>query len=450
MSRDRWLTAWALGSVALGGASLLVPLYFVHVDGSAVLLGVLAGVAAAAGAPGAIVVGRLADRTGKRREYFVGALLLVAGVLAVLPFTTDARVIVAANAVVWFAAGGIQPVLTLLVTVDHAESRWSERFAVLDAYGGWGWAGGLVLGTVWTGVAGAVVGAAAAQRSLLVAFAGLAVLAAATGASRLPADPASLDAERVDRVARAVRSARRIPVRSATFAVSPGRLYWLTRSVHPREFVRTFSPSLSLYFAAVLAVFVGFGAFWGPLPLFLDESGFAASGVFGLYLVASLGSALSYRRAGRLVADGDPAVLQSVGLAVRAVCQPGVAVIGLLAGASLFGVLGTVAAFGLMGLAWALVAVTATTLVTRIAPAEIRGEAIGAYVAVSGAGTGLGALIGGWLGARSFVRAFAVAGALVFVGAAFVWWLRRRDPAAMDAGDAAEAPVPEDPATESQ
>lgn len=425
MTRDRWLTAWALASVALGGASLLVPLYFVAVGGDAVLLGVLAGVAALAGAPGALVVGRLADRTGRRRAYVLGGLVLVTVVLAVMPFTRDEGVLLVANAVVWFAAGGLAPVLTLLVTVGHPESRWSERFAVLNAYGGWGWAGGLLLGTLWTVLAVQAVAAITALRTLFVVLALCAGGATALASERLPADPGPIDERRASRLGRAIRRARRVPVRSATFPVSPGRLYWLTRSTHPRELWDRFTPDLTTYFGAVLAVFVGFGAFWGPLPLFFVREGYAGPAVFAIYLLSSLGAAVSFRPAGRYAADNDPATVQSVALFGRALLQPGAFLVALVAATGLVGFLLYGLVFAAVGVAWAVVAVTATPLVGRLAPARIRGEALGVYVAVSGIGTGIGSLVGGWLaGTGGFGRALGVSGLLVLLGTAFVWWLR--------------------------
>lgn len=91
MNTDRWLVAWALAGVALGGASLLVPLYVVALGGGATALGLLAGTAALGGAPGALVVGRLADRTGHRRTYLVASLAVVAAALGGIPVYPGSR-----------------------------------------------------------------------------------------------------------------------------------------------------------------------------------------------------------------------------------------------------------------------------------------------------------------------------------------------------------------------
>ena len=47
---DRWLYAWGLASLGLGGASLIVPLYVVELGGGPATLGILAAAAAAAAA----------------------------------------------------------------------------------------------------------------------------------------------------------------------------------------------------------------------------------------------------------------------------------------------------------------------------------------------------------------------------------------------------------------
>ncbi|WP_423999203.1 MFS transporter [Haloarcula salina] len=431
MAGTRWLSAWALASVALGAASLLVPLYFVAIGGETLMLGVLAGVAAAAGAPGALVFGRVADRTGRRRSLVLLALGLATAALVLVSLTERAWLVIAGNGLLWFASGAVAPVLTLLVTVGAAERDWSARFALLNRYQGWGWAGGLVLGLLWTTLLTGPLGPLVAQQTLLWVCALATAAAAVLAGGWLPSDPPTLDRPRGSRIARAVARSRRLPVRSATFPVGPGRLYWLTRSMHPREVVARFSPKLTVYFAGVVAFFLGFGVFWGPLPLYLSRTlGFDSSVVFALYLVSSVGSALFYDRAGALAERYSPSGLQVGGLLARAGLHPAVAVVGLWFPATLAGTVVNGVLFLLIGVAWAVIAVTAASLVTRLAPAAIRGEALGLYTAISGLANGVGAVLGGWLGGIGFLLAFAVAGALVLVGAVLVGVVWRRSSAA--------------------
>ena len=107
-----WLRAWGVGSVAFGGASLLVPLYVVALGGDALALGALAALAAFAGVPGALVAGRIADRTGRRRVFVVGPLTVAALALLVLPVRRAIPAVLAVNAVLWLAFAAAGPAVT--------------------------------------------------------------------------------------------------------------------------------------------------------------------------------------------------------------------------------------------------------------------------------------------------------------------------------------------------
>jgi MFS family permease len=95
---DRWLYGWTLGYVAVGAASLLIPLYALALGGGPLLVGVLASTAAFAGVPGALLWGRLAARTHRRRPFLLVALGATAAVLAVTPLVRSPWLLVAANA----------------------------------------------------------------------------------------------------------------------------------------------------------------------------------------------------------------------------------------------------------------------------------------------------------------------------------------------------------------
>ncbi|MFC7028409.1 MFS transporter [Halomicroarcula sp. GCM10025710] len=417
MASDRWLYAWGLGSVALGAASLLVPLYFVTIGGNTLLLGVLAGVAAAAGAPGALAFGRLADRTGRRRSLVLVALGLAAAALVLVSVTENVVVVILGNGVLWFAAGAVAPVLTLLVTVDAVERDWPGRFATLNRYQGWGWAGGLVLGLAWTTALSGPLGPKDAQQTLLWVCAVVAAVAAVLVARWLPPDAKAVDGSRASRLARALARTRRLPVRSATFPMGPGRIYWLTRSFKPRTVFGRLTPSLSLYFVAIVAVFAGFGVFWGPLPSYLSGTlRYDSATIFALYLVSSLGSALFYGGAGRLTERYDATGVQAAGLLSRAILHPAVALVGGLVPVASLALPTNGLLFAGMGVAWALVAVTAVSIVTRLAPPAIRGEALGLYTALSGLASGAGSILGGVLGDYGFTLTFGVAGGSSFSG----------------------------------
>ncbi|WP_152040766.1 MFS transporter [Salinigranum salinum] len=423
--RDRWLYAWGLGSVAFGGASLLVPLYIVELGATPVQLGILAATAAIIGAPGAILFGRLANRVEHRRMLVVLTLAGVSVSLAVIPLLPNITTIILANAVLWLVVASVGPVLTMLVVDEAPESAWSERIGLLNKYQGYGWAGGLVLGAVWPLVATPLVGGASVTRALFWVLA-LCAGASTLGTIRSLPNPAPEDhvtsERRIRRVARLLSSSRR-GVKGATFAFSPNRLYWTTQGIHPRRLVGRVNPALATYLIAAALFFTGFAAFWAPLPLFFTDVGFVSGQVFALYLASSLGAAVLYEGAGRIASKYDVRLLQSGALAVRGLLFP---VVGIVTGLGALAVGLVAAGVGLaaIGLTWAFIAVVGTAIVTRLAPPGVRGEVLGVHTALSAVAGGVGGILGGWAATFGYLVAFGVAGGLVIVGGVLVFSLR--------------------------
>ncbi|GAB3686228.1 hypothetical protein GCM10028857_17960 [Salinarchaeum chitinilyticum] len=439
--RDGWLYAWGLGSVAFGGASLLIPLYAVGLGASPVDLGILASTAAVIGAPGAILFGRLANDVGHRRLLVVVTLVTVGLALAVVPLLTSVATVIVANAALWLVSASVAPVLTMLVVDGAPEGTWTERIGRLNTYQGYGWAGGLVLGTVWPLVGGQIFDPTEATRTLFWVLA-LCAGASAVGAARTLPRPAPgagvTDGRDARRIARILARSRR-GVKGATFAFSPNRLFWTTRQLRPRRIAARLTPTLAIYLVAAGLFFTGFAAFWAPLPLFLTETGFGSGQVFALYLVSSLGSAVLYDWAGTLATRYDVRVLQSAALGGRGVLFPLVALVPVIGAVPLE--LGTAGvALVLIGATWAVIAVVGTVIVTRLAPASIRGEILGVHTALGAIAGGVGGVLGGWAATFGYAVAFAVAGGLVVLGGVLVLTLRgitgaTRSPSTGDALD---------------
>lgn len=439
---DRWLYPWALGSIAFGGASLLIPLYIVQLGATPFQLGVLAATAAAIGAPGAILFGRLANRLDRRRTLLLITLTTVAVALASIPFMTNVTAIIVVNAGLWLVVAAVAPVLTMIVVDDVPESAWSQRIGLLNKYQGYGWAGGLVLGTVWPLVSIRVLDAGTATRVLfwlLAACAAASVVGVARTVPR-PATDGHLTGERkVRRVTRLVTNSRR-GIKGVTFAFSPNRLYWTTRDIDLRRLTGRLDSTIGLYLVAAGLFFTGSAAFWAPLPLLLSETGFTTGQIFGLYLVASLTSAVLYEGAGTLATRYDTSWLQSGALAVRSVCFPAVAVsLGIGSVSVKLGVVGI--GLALVGLTWAVIAVVGTVIVTALSPQAIRGEVLGVYTALGAVAGGVGGLLGGWTASFGYTVAFGIAGGLVMLGAVLVLSIRARTEG--DRGDSAPTSLPE-------
>jgi len=421
---QRWLYAWGLSSVAFGGASLLVPLYLVSLGGDPITLGVLAAVAAFVGVPGALVFGRIADKTGKRRGLVLSMGALLAAVILVMPLTQSVVLVIVLNGAIWFAFAAATPVVTLLAVSDVPEPQWSDAIGTLNKFQGVGWALGLLLGTVWTGVGAQFLATEAVLVGFIFLLGGCAIGGLALGALYIPIDAVVGPPPEGDRLRRALRRADRFSIRTATFPFTLARADF--RGLHPSRLRQRFTPALALYFGAVIVFFAGFSAFFAPLPVFLTETGFSSNQIFLLYLINSLGAAVFFGVAGTLAAKYEVTIMQAAGLVGRAVALPLIALSGLAFGVSPSG-FGTLAViFALIGITWAVIAVTAGTLVTQLAPTAIRGEALGVYAALSAFAGGIGSILGGWLAATSYLVAFTSAGGLVLIGAVLVIVLRRQ------------------------
>jgi len=420
---DRWLSAWGLAAVAFGGASLIVPLYVVELGGTPFDLGVLFAASSFVGVPAALVFGNLADRTGKRRAFVLGAMVLTVATTAAIPLLGSIGPVIVAASLLWFGFAAATPVLTLLVVAGEPETAWSDLIASLNRFQGIGWAAGLALGFVVTAAVTAVADPIAAQRAFFVVCTGASAVGLVLAWRTLPADSGPDAGPSPRQLRKRLRGAARFNVRGAAFPVTPSRFD--LRGLHPRRFVERFTPGLAAYFTAALLAFTGFGVFFAPLPAYLSGLGFGSDGIFALYLALNTAAALCFGRVGGVVDRFGLLRVHAGGLLVRAAALPLVAVVGVVVGGSLLGTGVVGVAFVVIGLTWAVISVTAATLVTRLAPAVIRGEALGVYGALVAVGGGIGGLLGGWLAAYGYLVAFGVAGGLVAAGTAVLVFLSR-------------------------
>lgn len=433
--RARWLYAWGGANVAIGVSSLLVPLYVVQLGGGPVELGVLWFAISVAMVPGALGVGALLDRTGRHRTLALAALSGAILSLAAVPLSDSIAAIVIADAALWLFVAGVTPVFTMLVIGDAPEDRWNRQVAHLSRYQGFGWAGGLILGAVWTRAFEGLLSPVEVQRSLL-AFS-VALLAGCTLAATrwLPEETTRMDdpppSVRMDDPSPSGERGA-FTVRGVLTPLLSGRLVSLARWPDPRAVLGRNRGPLGAYLFAVTLFFAGFAVFGAPLPDFLTGAGFDDDIIFLLYVVSSLATAMLYEGAGLLADQYDLRLLQSGALGLRGAVFPAVAATGYgLSTASFTGLLAVAALFAVVGGSYALVVVTANSLVARYAQPGRRGSALGLYTALSAGAGGVGGLLGGWLATTiDYVATFAVAALLVFLGSVLVFGLDRFVPAA--------------------
>ncbi|WP_231554206.1 MFS transporter [Halobellus rufus] len=440
---DGWLYGWAMGYAAVGAASLLVPLYAIDLGAGALVVSLVAATAAFAGAPGAILWGRLVARTRRRRPFVLVALGLSAAVFVLLPFLSSPWTVLLANAALWFVVAAAAPVLNVIVVEGHAPPAWPRRFGRLNHVQGYGWLAGLVAGGAWSAVVGSrfALSPLASKRLFFVLSAVVTLGGIAVVVLRYP-EPTDVSERRFRRLARRVAVPNGTAAR-ATRAVpfGPGRMYWAFRELTARRsrggatrdqgilagLRERFSERLLRYLFAATVFFAGFSAFFGPLPAYLVDAGYATDEVFGLFIASSAASAATYAAAGSAAATYDPFRLQAGALLFRAGAFPVVAVAGAAVAppAGLF-VVG--ALFLAIGGSWAVIAVTATGLVSELAPESARAEALGLYTAIGSLGGGLGSVVGGAVAdGVGYLPAFGVAGGCVVAGLALALRAAQRE-----------------------
>jgi len=248
-------------------------------------------------------------------------------------------------------------------------------------------------------------------------------VAAARSLPRPDPETAVTSERQARRIARILSTTNR-GIRGATFVFAPNRLYWTTRRLRPRRLLQRANPALAVYFLAAGFFFTGSAAFWAPLPLFLTDAGFGSGAVFALYLAASLASAVLYESAGRAASSDRVLLVQAGALGVRGVVFPAVVLVAGVGTLSV-GVGAAGIALAAIGFTWAVIAVVGTAIVTRLAPANVRGEVLGSYAAIGAIAGGIGGVLGGWVATFGFPVAFGVAGGFVLIGAALVLSIRR-------------------------
>jgi hypothetical protein len=337
---------------------------------------------------------------------------MTAAVLLLSPLITSPILLVVANAALWFVISAAAPVLNLVVVEGVEASRWDARIARLNALQGYGWLGGLLLGTIWTVLAPIIgIPTIPAQQYLLAGLGGVAALAVVLFGRFYPPAP-HVSTERFLRGYRRLSPSGRGPTRFLRAAPQgPARIYWGLRGLRKGRVRNRFGTPLLGYLAAATLFSAGFSVFWGPMPAHLVELGFDDSVVFVVFLAGTVGSTVCYEPVGQLTERFAPRWFQFGALALRALLFVTTA---FVAGALLVG-----ASFVAIGITWAVIAVTTTGLVTRLAEERLRGEALGLVAALIGLGGGVGNALGGAVATvAGSVATFSLAALVVVAGGA--------------------------------
>lgn len=409
---ERWLWGYFLANMAGGVASLLIPLYAYHLGGTAGDVGAIASLSSLAGVLGAAIWGKVADRTKFRKPFVILGFGGFGGLYVFLPAIGSVGGLIWLNALATFGWMAQAPVASLLVIERLPRADWERSLGRFNRYSGFGWMAGLALGAVWTGLLPRAIGEGWALRALGVLTAGAGIGAAVLAALHIAEPP--LPMRERPFVGLIVAAGNFLVER---FRYAPARLYYV---LSPSQLLRVLQgrtrigPELTLYFYGILLATMGFSVFFVPLPLYLrGRLGLQGGLVFALYILHHGMNAFAYEWARGLIARMGHRPVQALALLLRSGVFP---LFSLLAGIPYASPFLLPIFFLITGFTWAFFQLSGMAIVSHLAPADGRGEAMGVYNALMGLGTMFGGAIGGFLAdGLSYAAAFVTAGALVFL-----------------------------------
>ncbi|MCS7217146.1 MAG: MFS transporter [Candidatus Bipolaricaulota bacterium] len=409
MSAPGWYWAFLAVNVALGAFSQLLPLYAYFLGAGAGEVGLLAAVGSATHIVASLFWGKFADLSARRRPLVLLGFWGVAACYALLAFLARRGALFPLNAgatFLWMAAG---TAATLLVLSAFPRERWEREIGRFNAFGGVGWTAGLILGAVWTTLLARFVGEGWGLRSLALLLALVAGLSGLLALRSLPEPRAQGRAGFWDWT-----------LGLGTYVVERLRYgpTYLLEALSPRQLLRflqgrtAFGPELVLCYYGELLSFVGFALVFAPFPVFLRQKlGWPNELVFALYVAHHALGIFAYDWARRAIAGWGHRPALAFALLVRVGIFAGFAAVGRGATPWLLPLL-----FALAGITWSFFQLATTALVSRLAPAELRGQSLGLYNAVAGLGNVIGAALGGYLAdAFGYAAPFLSGAALLFL-----------------------------------
>lgn len=406
---SRWFYSYLPQGIAGGATSPLIPLFAYALGASLADVGIIAAATSIASVPAFMLWGWLSDHLKRRKIFLLLGFLGTAVSFFVMALSFGMPEFYLANLLIGFLGAASAPVGAVLVMETSERRLWPNRLALLSQLTGIGYIVGLSVGAIWLTIGPQFVGSLSAMRGLFVIGAALGLLSGLLAGMWLK-EPT----EFVER-----RSVHIVDIHWRIERVK----FLPTRMLHYLDF-RNFrgktrlSRPLRLYLACVFLLFSGFTAFYGFFPILLQQVyKLSDPEIFAVYIASQVASVTTYLRVGSWVRERGSRRTQLYASLGRTVLFPSFLALGLL---PLSG-LGLLASILLLhagvGLCWAIINVSGSTLVSDLAPAEGRAEAMGAYNAMQGFGSILGPLLGGFIAEfQGYVPAVGVSVGFIVAG----------------------------------
>lgn len=419
---SHWFYSYFPQGIAGGATSALIPLFAYALGGSLLDVGAIAAATSVASVPAFILWGSLSDRLARRKAFLLIGFAGNASCLLGMALSPDLPAFYVANLVMGFLGAAAGTVVTVLIMETWERAEWPSRLALLSRMTAVGWTAGLGLGVGWLFLGSHLVGAELrVMRGLFTISSALGFLATffAAAWTREPKRQINRDEVRLVDIQLRVERGRYLPTRRLHY-FDPRTLRRGPRLPRP----------LRVYLVSVLLMFGGFTAFYAFFPIFLLQAvGLSSSSIFAVYIASQASSIAFYPRVARLIASRGSRSLQLYAAFGRGVLFPSFFLLGLVPLPSAAWLAVAIVLHGGVGACWAVINVTGSTLVSRLAPEAGRGQAIGAYNAVQGFGSIFGPLLGGFIaGAFGYAAAFGVSTALVLAGCVVLAGSRGAEP----------------------
>lgn len=411
-SDDKWYYSFLPFNVSGGSTSPLIPLFITEALGGTLGdVGMASALSSAASVPSNILWGNLSD-TIKRRKIFV---LLGFGGLALALFmmgvSTDLASYFFANFMLGLLSTAAAPIGTVLILEVFKREEWAKRLGEFSRVGGIGWVIGLALGSVWLML---MTGSdqVTPMRALFILAASISALSILLAIKWIPEPEQNLERRTVD-----------LKVLDYPILIFEKARYLPNRLVHVLHVgasnlsFNNFPKSLRRYYMVAFFIFAGGLCFYVALPIFLKSYvGLSSSMVFVIYVGSSLMAALTYRTAGKLVAEIGGKKVQWLAASGRIILFPSFFLVTLLPMAEWTFVVVFILLHALVGLCWAGLSVAGNALVSNLSYKEFRAEGMGMYNATQGLAAIAGSVIGGFVAQLfGFLVVFLVASGFMLI-----------------------------------
>ncbi|MGD1060691.1 MAG: MFS transporter [Methanomassiliicoccales archaeon] len=417
---DRWYYSFLPYNVAGGSTSPLIPLFITEgLGGTVGQVGIVSAITSIATVPANIIWGNLSDTTKRRKVFVLIGFIGLAVALLMMGLSPDIHFYYLANFVQGAIAAAVAPVGTVLVLESFAKEEWAKRIGDFSRVGGIGWVGGLVLGTIWLGMADSVGGEVMAMRALFVVASGMAVVSVILAIKWVPESRKKIDREDL-------AGASKIPMISFERGrYAPSKILHIVKLGAKNLRPRNFPGNLKVYYVMVFMAWTGFLTFYVGLPIFLSSQiGLSVPEVFIVYIASSITSALFYSRAGRWTSAVGGKRIQVIAFTGRIILFPSfflVTLVNLPLGALLVVMC---VLHALIGMCWAMLSVAGNHIVSSMSYCDFRTESLGMYNSIIGIGSIAGSLIGGLIASLyGFFDTFAVASTFVVAALLLLLWL---------------------------